>query len=177
MYKKIITITLFLLITTMSHGQSFSLGGGAEYNVTTENFGANLRGYYNIGDHICFGPELTYSFPATDRFDDFEEEKSVFEFNINAHYIFELFDERLGVYPLFGINYTIEDIELTDLISGVKEQENEKFWGTNIGGGFHIPIKNFAPFIEYHYITGQLDEHVLTVGVLYHFNKKSKEPE
>ena len=170
MYKKIITIALFFLIETMLYSQTLSFGGGLEYNVTTENFGSNLRGYYNIGEQICFGPELSYSFPVTNRIDDFDERKSVFEFNINGHYIFELFEERLGVYPLFGINYTREDTELTDVISGEKEQENETFWGTNIGGGFHIPIKNFAPFFEYHYITGQLGESVFTVGVLYNFD-------
>ena len=109
-------------------------------------------------------------FSCNGKVGDFEEEKSVFEFNINGHYIFELFEERLGVYPLFGINYTIEDTELTNLISGEKEQENENFWGANIGGGFHVPIKNFAPFVEYHFITGQLGESVFTVGVLYNFD-------
>ena len=154
----------------MSYSQTLSFGGGLEYNVTTENLGLNLRGYYNIGKQICFGPEFSYSFPATERIGDLEEEKSVFEVNINGHYIFELFEERLGVYPLFGINYTIEDTELTNLISGEIEQENEKFWGANIGGGFHVPIKNFAPFFEYHYITGQLGESVFTIGVLYNFD-------
>ena len=177
MYKKIIAISLFFLIETLSYSQSLSFGGGLEYNATTENFGANLRGYYNIGTEICFGPELSYSFPVTERIGDFEEEKSVFEVNINGHYIFELFEERLGVYPLLGINYTTEYAEFTNLINGEKEQENESFWGANIGGGFHIPIKNFAPFFEYHYITGQLGESVFTVGVLYNFNKKSKAPE
>ena len=176
MNKKIILfLSLFLFAFILSYGQGYSLGGGLEYNTTTENFGLNLRGYYNIGEHFCFGPELSYAFIGDEVIGNIEEDTSVFEINLNAHYIFEVFDERIGLYPLFGFNYTIEDISLTDLQTGNIESETEEIWGTNIGAGFHVPIKNFAPFLEYHYITGQLGEHVVAVGLLYTFNKNKHE--
>ncbi len=167
--KKSLLIISLISIHALSYGQFFSLGGGFEYNMSTDNPGINLRGYYNIGDHFCFGPEFSYGFPHTITTATKSKEITVFEFNLNAHYIVEFFEEHLGAYPVFGINYTLEDSTQTTLATGMLAEETINFWGTNIGAGVHIPIHNVLPFIEYHYITGALGEHVLTVGILYTF--------
>ena len=168
---------LIFLVSSSVYAQSFSVGGSAEYNLTIDAPGANFRGYYNIGREVCFGPEITLSFPKKVVENGFEEDAFIFETNLNAHYIFEVVEEKFSFYPLLGLNYTSERIEFTELETGISETENEVFFGVNIGAGIHIPFKNVQPFIEYHYIAGELDEHVISVGLLYMLNRGRDEKE
>jgi len=179
MVKKRYTVfyTLIFLVTSAIYAQSFSVGGSAEYNLTIDAPGVNFRGYYNIGKHICFGPEITLSFPKKVIENGLEEDIFIFETNLNAHYIFEIVEEKFSFYPLLGLNYTSERIEFTELETGISETETEDFFGVNVGAGIHIPFKNVQPFIEYHYIAGELDEHVISVGLLYMLGRRGEKEE
>ena len=64
-----------------SNERSINIGAGIEYSDELNAVGSNLRAYYNIGEHICFGPEYSYF-----KKDDVE----LFDVNLVAHYIFEL---------------------------------------------------------------------------------------
>jgi len=174
-----IKLSLLLLLSLFSSGlvgQHISLGGGIPYNATAETFGINLRGYYNFKEHICFGPEFTLFFPRTTTFDDEEIETLIWEFNFNAHYIFEV-SENIGAYPILGFNYTREIEDITFLSNGMIERKTVDAIGLNIGGGFHIPQPSFVPFLEYEYILGDLSEHIITAGVIFTLGSSDEEKE
>ena len=175
MNNTIITI-LFLFSVCTIHGQtSFSLGGGIERNLTIDAFGGNLRAYYNVGDHFCIGPEFSAFLPKTIEREDETEEIHVWEVNLNAHYIFEL-NHKLGVYPIIGLNYTREREEITLLNSTeAPEEETVTAWAANFGFGFHVPFDQVVPFAEYHFTTGKLQEHIVSIGVFYMFGKEESE--
>ncbi len=166
----------FLFLTSVfCYGQSISAGAAFEYNTSIESPGFNLRSYYNLNENICFGPELTFTFPKTIRTTIYKEDIFIFEANINAHYIFELFEEKLGAYPLFGVNYSSEQIELTRFDNNTTETKSRNSFGFNIGAGFHVPLNKFQPFVEYHFITGELGESVVSLGLLYTFGNNNDE--
>ena len=171
MIKKINYVITFLLLFTISSlsAQKFALGGGVPFNVSTEAVGLNLRAYYNLNEKICFGPELSYFFPTTEIHEDEEIGTKVIEFNFNAHYIFEL-THKIGIYPVIGLNYTIEKEEIKYLNEERTEDEYHRTFGMNIGGGFHIPLSKFTPFAEYEYVLGDLKEHIITLGVFFHLS-------
>jgi hypothetical protein len=59
---------------------SFVFGVGAPYSLDLVAAGINLRGYYSIGETICFGPEFSMFSKG---------ESQVYDFNAVAHNIFE----------------------------------------------------------------------------------------
>jgi len=176
MLVRINLLVFLFLFSSNLIGQHISLGGGIPYNATSETVGINLRGYYNIEEHICFGPEFTYFFPRTVTVDDEEIETLIWEINFNAHYIFEV-SEGLGVYPIFGLNYTREIENIDFLSSGMAERIVVDAIGLNIGGGFHVPQPSFIPFVEYEYVVGDLSEHIITAGVFFTIGRGNEEIE
>ena len=162
----IILIIYFLLSSHSIVGQHISLGGGIPYNASKEHTGLNLRGYYNIGEQICFGPEFTVFFPKTVTHINEEIQTSIWEINFNAHYIFEV-SEKLGMYPIIGFNYTREIEDITILSTGLTDKKTHQYIGLNIGGGFHLPQPKFVPFIEHEYVVGDLSDHIITVGLFF----------
>ena len=176
MINKLNCIITFLLLFTLSmlSAQKYSVGGGTPYNISTESLGINIRSYYNVDDKICFGPELSYFFSTTEIHGEEEIETKVIEFNFNAHYIFEV-GEKLGVYPLIGLNYTRELEDITVLTTGEQISESHNIVGINAGGGFHVPFKNFVPFVEYEYVIGDLGEHIVVAGLFFPIGKKEEE--
>lgn len=177
MKRLLICISLFILFFSVnSYAQHISLGGGIPYNFTAETPGLNLRGYYNMGEHFCFGPELTFFLPKTEIHDMEEIETTIWEINVNAHYIFEV-SEHLGIYPIIGLNYTREKEDISYLLTGETEEKMVDAVGMNIGGGFHLPLPHFVPFVEYEYVVGDLSEHILTVGIFFSIGEENESEE
>ena len=135
-------------------GISITIGTGIEYSDELNGIGNNIRAYYNIGEHICFGPEYSYFK---------KDEVELFDFNLVGHYIFEL--PFGGFYPLLGANYSIEKEE------GPIEEERETAFGVVFGGGFHKTFKNVTVFIEYSRVESDLADNFGTFGIMYTFKK------
>ena len=106
--------------------------------------------YYNIGEQICFGPEYSYF-----RNDEYE----IVDFNFLGHYIFET--KLVGIYPLFGANYTAET-DRTGLV-----EETEESFGLVFGAGVHRNFKKVVVFAEYSRVELGIDDQFLTVGLMY----------
>jgi hypothetical protein len=157
--KKIIISTYLLMITTTFYGQSFVSGVGLTYGTSIKWLGLNVREYYFIKDHICFGPEFSY-FPKPSYN---HTKKTLFEFNFTGHYIFEI-NHHFGIYPLTGLNYSYE------IVKDLKDKEKTGSLGINLGVGMHHKIKNTFPYIEYKFVTGKLSQHVMSVGILFSFS-------
>lgn len=126
--------------------RSFSVGGSVPYSFHAASPGVNARLYYNIGEAICFGPEFSY-FQT--------EEASIQDFNFIGHYIFET--KWTGIYPLLGVNYTIEN----------EDHHSAKAWGLAIGGGLHRNFHRFTLFAEYAHVQSDLKDDFVSLGCLF----------
>ncbi len=168
---KLGSILLFFLIAIPSKAQQgWMVGIAPSIELNEHLFGANARLYYGPNDHFCFGPEVTL-FPYQEIDDEYE--LTVTELNLNAHYIFEL-THKLGMYPLTGINYTIEKERLIEQ-SNRNEEENE--FGLNYGFGIHYNLGSLYAFTEFKGVVGKLNDEFISIGVIFSLFSKQEEEE
>jgi len=154
-FKLFIILFLTIQLSFSQHNEqskelenSFTAAIGLPYSFHLKSLGINTRLYYNIGEHICFGPEVSFFK---------KNETSILELNFVGHYIFEI--KHIGVYPLLGINYTIEKE------SFFKEEE----LGLVVGVGAHKNFNKIMLFVEYSHIESHLKDDFATIGLMYHF--------
>jgi len=129
------------------------VGGGPSIELENSLYGINARLFYGPNERFCYGPEVTY-FPYQEI--DEENELSVIDLNVNAHYFFELAPE-LEIYPLTGVNFTIEQERLL-----ADDNEVDNF------GKLYV-------FSEFKGILGKLNDEFITVGVLFSLKSHAKE--
>ncbi|GAA4272761.1 outer membrane beta-barrel protein [Aquimarina gracilis] len=150
--------------------QGWMLGIAPSLEMNEQLLGINGRIYYGPNDHFCFGPEVTF-FPYQEINEEYE--LSLTELNLNTHYIFEL-THKLGIYPLAGLNYSIEKERLINQNTQTKE-ENE--FGLNYGFGAHYNLKKLFAFIEFKGVAGKLNDEFISAGVIFSiFRKTQKQP-
>lgn len=168
-YRKLGFIILLLLSFSIEGKaqENYLAGAGSSLELDNNLIGVNGRFFYGISEAFCFGPEISF-FPYQDT--DNGLEASIIDLNVNAHYIFEA-THKLGIYPLSGINYTIEKERR---IENNSESETENEFGLNYGFGLHYIIKNTFVFAEFKGVIGQLSGEFVTVGILFNFPKKHK---
>lgn len=130
--------------------RSYSIGIGLPRSTELKALGINARGYYNIGEQFCFGPELFY-------IDGGKTE--VFDVDLIAHYIFNT--PLVGIFPVVGGNYTLEWETEHD------EMHRENAFGVTYGLGVHRHFGNFTVFGEYTRVANKFGDSFVTVGLLY----------
>lgn len=169
----ICVVLIQCLMVQCAMAQSYSVGAGLAYGDDIREPGINFRGYYNLADNrICFGPEFTYFKKRTENSASEEIDISLFEINLNAHYLFEV-THKLGIYPVIGLNYSQEKEDYTD----TEEEVTEKKWGMNVGAGTHYTVNKFTVFLEYDHLFSDLSQNTFILGAFYTFGKKSEERE
>jgi hypothetical protein len=163
---KSLKIALLIVISIASQTgftQSIMFGAGGTYGTDIEQFAPNFRIYYGLTEHLCFGPEFSY-FP-TIKHEDVDVQLT--EYGFVAHYIFEI-NHKAGAYPLIGINYSVEN----ETHNG--ESSSKSALGASFGAGFHLNFNNFLPFAEYKFITGELSQSTISIGLIYNLNLGKK---
>lgn len=160
--KKIIFIIFFFGLITLE-AQPIALGIGGTYSSDMNRVAPNLRAYIFPNKHICIGPEISV-FSKHKEVGEEGISKLLIEYNVTGHYIFEL-TKKLGIYPLMGLNFTTEQ-EIF-----LNETESTSAFGLNLGGGIHYNQGRFFPFIEYKYVVSSLDQHAISLGILYNLQK------
>ncbi len=163
-------LLFFIIALSTKAQQGWMIGIAPSLELNEELLGINTRVYYGPNDHFCFGPEITF-FPYQEI--DNEYELKVTELNINAHYIFEL-THKLGVYPLTGINYTIEKERL---IEQSRESEEEDEFGLNYGLGAHYNLGKLFAFAEFKGIAGKLNDEFISIGVIFSLSGQQEKKE
>jgi hypothetical protein len=137
-----------------------SAGGSGIYGTGPGKAGINLRSYYNIGEaKLCFGPEFSI-FQKTEHHGT---SLRIMEIGLIGHYIVHM-TPHVGIYPLGGPNLSIERFG-----AGHEGERIEYLWGVNAGGGVHLAFGHWAPYVEWKYVAGEAEQHVLSVGVLCNF--------
>ena len=125
--------------------KSITVGLGASYSIILESVGVNSRVYYNLGEHICFGPEFSFFKKG---------EEKAYDIDIISHYIFDT--KFAGLYPLLGVNYTIEE----------SVHHTKKEIGVVFGAGAHRNFKKLNVFAEYSHVESKLADDFITVGLM-----------
>lgn len=161
--KKIFTIVCVLMLG-MGIGQAqvqkgeTAAGINLVYGSEIESMGIGARFQYGILDQLRAEVGLNYFFE--------HNHMSWWDVNINAHYLVGLWNEKLYVYPLAGLNYTMVDFksELNDL-------GEENHVGLNLGAGVEYEInEHFGVNLEYrHTIIRKVDQGVIGLGLNYKF--------
>ena len=170
MQKFLFFIVVFMLSSFHINAQveppTIMPGLSGVYSSELETLGWNARLYYAADHHFCFGPEVSFF-----KRDIEEGEITFFEANANLHYILD-FGGGLGFYPLSGINYSIE--KETENNTLPQEEQVERAFGLNVGGGFHYAKGRLLFFTEYKYVISELDDHFFTLGCLINFSLAKK---
>lgn len=169
---KYLLIVFILFMTALSHDadaqsdstvhaclfpeSSFTLGMAGIYGFKFTGAGSNARAYYNLTEHFCFGPEVSI-LSASDQ--------SLTDINLVAHYIIDV--KGIGIYPVGGINYSIEK-------ENSKEHgpQTEKAWGLVTGVGLHRNFKRFTLFTEYSHHLSSIPDDLVALGLLITFHSK-----
>lgn len=117
----------------------------------------NLRGYYNLEKHICFG--LEYS-------NNLSHKENEQEISAVGHYIFDVFS--IGVYPLagFGILRKSNKVQI----------QGEILFGGKLGIGVHRNVKNMTFFLEYAHgwYKNSIMKNIGSFGLLYEIKSRNK---
>ncbi|MFK7968715.1 MAG: hypothetical protein AB8F95_00015 [Bacteroidia bacterium] len=133
-------------------GRSLTVGIGVPYAFEIGAPGVNVRMYYNAAERLCFGPEYSYFK---------NQDVEVIDFDFVGHYIFET--KWLGIYPLFGVNYTVE--KETHAMHEVHEA-----LGLVFGAGVHRNFNKLTVFAEYSNVILGIEDQFVTMGIMYNFN-------
>ena len=164
-FFSIFVFFLFTIVLTAQEGWMVAVGPTvAPANSLT---GGNFRAYLGTSPTFCFGPEISV-FPYQTTTEEYET--SLFEVNLNAHYVFEL-AHRFGVYPLSGLNYTNEN-ERSLMHSDEIEKHNAL--GINYGVGAHYSINRVLLFAEFKGIISELSDEFFTIGAVIVLKKPEK---
>lgn len=170
------TTLLFALLSSLIYegaAQSFSIGTAGIYGDDIGNAGIQLRGYYNMkGNRVCFGPEFSSFFTTSESHNGEVTKRKLSEMNFNLHYIIEI-TEKWGVYPLAGLNYSIEKEEVE--VSSEIEKHNLEKLGTNLGIGVHRAKNKWVFFGEYDHLFSELSQNSFIVGAFFTLGKTHNE--
>lgn len=149
--------------------QKLFVGNALVYGDDISSLGVNIRSAYFISKHICMGPEFTLFAPHLLSASGGEEVRTLWEANLNAHYLLPLSHE-CALYPLLGINLNQE----TAFVFHNQKVEADRilFPGLVIGGGVHLEVGNLILIIEYDRIIGEIIQNSLSLGFYTGLGKK-----
>ena len=161
MKKIVLMICAIVLGVSASMAQAnkgdVAVGVNLGYGSLTKSLGLGARFQYGIIDNVR----------AEVSFNSFLEHNHVraFDVNLNAHYMVGLYQDRLYLYPLAGLNYTMA----TYKEDGDKHESNHI--GLNLGAGLEYGIsERVSAFVEYrHTIIRKVDQGIFMVGAKYRF--------
>lgn len=161
--KKILTLVCAMMMgfgfaNAQVHQGETAVGVNLVYGSEIENLGVGARFQYGVLDQLRAEVGFNYFFE--------KNHMSWWDVNINAHYLLGLWNDRLFIYPLAGINYTMVDFkgELNNL-------GEENHVGLNLGAGVEYELdEHFGVNFEYrHTIIRKVDQGVFGLGINYKF--------
>jgi len=163
--KKILSLVACLLTLGLgvANAQVYQgeMAAGAQltYGTWSSSPGLGVRFQYAPWDHIRGSLEVDGFFK--------HDHKTCWDVNLNAHYVLNLWQERLRFYPLLGLNYTMT----THKWSERDPADEENHVGLNVGAGLEYGITDHLnAFFQYrHTIVRVVDQGIFAAGVTYRF--------
>ena len=162
--KKILTVVLCVLALGITAGQAqvrqgqTAVGANLVYGSRTESLGLGARFQYGILDHVRAEVGFNHFFE--------HNHMAIWDVNLNGHYLIGLLQERLQVYPIGGLNYTMLDYKGIDNYKG-----EENHIGLNVGAGVEYELtEHLGVNMEYrHTIVRKVAQGVVALGINYKF--------
>ena len=156
--KKIFTMICLLMLgigaaqAQANQGQT-AAGINLVYGSEIESLGLGAHFQYGIIDHLRGEVGFNYFFE--------HNHTTWWDVNINAHYLVNLRNEQLFIYPIAGLNYTMAKA------GGVESNHV----GLNLGAGVEYEFsEHIGAFFEYrHTIIRKVDQGVFGLGINYKF--------
>ena len=161
--KKILTLVCAMMLgigfaNAQVHQGETAVGLNLVYGSEIENLGVGARFQYGVLDQLRTEVGFNYFFE--------KNHMSWWDVNINAHYLLGLWNDKLFIYPLAGINYTMVDFK-----GDLNDMGEENHVGLNLGAGVEYELdEHFGVNFEYrHTIIRTVDQGVFGLGINYKF--------
>ena len=161
--KKLLTLVCAMMLglgfaQAQVHQGETAVGANLVYGSEIESLGLGARFQYGILDQLR----------AEVGFNGFFEHNhmSWWDVNLNAHYLVGLSNDKLYIYPLAGLNYTMVDFK-----GDLNPKGEENHVGLNLGAGVEYELtEHFGVNVEYrHTIIRKVDQGVFGLGINYKF--------
>jgi len=155
----------------MAVGGNLVIGGSGE-----TFFGLGAKFQFGVTDEIRLEGSFSWFFPKTTTTTTViplppfivqsEVSRNIWDFNVNAHYLFPISGTQLTVYPLVGLGW------FGARSSGGGVSLNANRFGANIGGGADFPITetitlNFEA--RYKFVSDFDNPYFIRVGAAFRF--------
>jgi hypothetical protein len=141
-----------------------SIGGGLAYNEKVSGPGVTLKASFNITDNIAISPGGTYFFGNS----LYGYNQNILAVDVNAHYFFNLIENKLKIYPLLGANYSNYKTGASYYGYYYNTYEvSDSAFGVNIGaGGRWAFSEKLSVYLEPKYVVSDYEQIVINAGVL-----------
>ena len=162
--KKILSLVCALcLFSGMAFAQSETEKGQAAagvqlvYGSGIKNLGLGARFMYNPINQLRAEVGFNYYFK--------KHGESMFDVNLNAHYLLGVYQEKLYLYPIAGFCFA----SVNDYDSGYDKDINK--FGFNLGAGAeYLVTEHIGVTLEYrHSLMKDIDQGVFSLGANYKF--------
>lgn len=112
-----------------THGAGVTFGFGTGHGMN--NFGLGVRYNYMLSDNVRIEPSFMYYFNT----DSFTQD----DISFNAHYLFNMADDKFHIYPIFGVTTIFGKEKFVDE-NDVKINDHYTRFGCNLGVGFQYDV-------------------------------------
>ena len=168
--KKLFALTLLLasFITVQDTFAQIKAGGGLVFGSEISQLGIDIRGEYHLDENWVIVPNINFFFADKETIPaipplipETEIKQGLTTINFDAHYLVPMNDDRIDLYPLAGLNFSI----VSDKVNDVKNSETKV--GLNLGGGGQFEFSELLTgFAEIKYVINDFDQLVIGAGVL-----------
>lgn len=171
--KKILAITLAIVLgASAAMAQAYkgdvAAGVNLNYGSKIENLGLGAKFQYTIIDHLRAEVGFNYFFK--------KNYESMWDANLNAHYLINVYQEKLYLYPIVGLNFSSLSFDEKGFnkefgVDPNVEHDDINRFGLNLGAGAQYQItEKIGIMLEYrHTILKDIDQGVFSLGASYKF--------
>jgi len=177
--KKFLMVAIMMLSSTMMFAEAGDMNIGANVNYSLDsdykNFGIGVKVQWEFADKLRAEPSFNYYFK--------KDYVSLWDININAHYLINLGKSGFNLYPIAGvclIGATMDVGKYTghiDSDSGISGSftktgtETKTKIGANLGAGIEYPLTDALKInAEFKYqLVEDYDRPIISAGISYAF--------
>ena len=167
--KKILTLICALVLgmgvsQAQVHEAQTAVGANLVYGTEIKSPGVGARFQYGILDQLRTEVGFNYFFA--------HKKNSCWDVNINAHYLLNVWNQKVYIYPIVGINYTMMKYgRHTEEDGTVVPSDEDNHIGFNVGLGAEYELTDHIGVnLEYrHTIIRSVDQGVIGAGINYKF--------
>lgn len=167
--KKILTLICALVLgmgvsQAQVHEAQTAVGANLVYGTEIKSPGVGARFQYGVLDQLRTEVGFNYFFE--------HKHNSCWDVNINAHYLLNVWNQKVYIYPIVGINYTMMKYgRHTEEDGTVVASDEDNHIGFNVGLGAEYELtEHIGVNLEYrHTIIRSVDQGVIGAGINYKF--------